>query len=72
MPHLQISGNRKHRCLLKCIIFHVRRSYVYDFKHVVFVVFFFFLLPCIESLAFQAVKFKKADLENTVTFIFEC
>lgn len=45
---------------------------MYDFKHVVFVVVFFFLLPCIESLAFQAVKFKKADLENTVTFIFEC
>lgn len=32
----------------------------------------FFLLVCIESLTFQTVKFKKADLENTVTFIFEC
>lgn len=40
--------------------------------NMLFLFFFFFLLPCIESLAFQAVKFKKADLENTVTFIFEC
>lgn len=32
----------------------------------------FSLFVCIESLTFQTVMFEKADLEKTVTFIFEC